>query len=246
MTRAPSPERLRGEGALPEAGCAVVLVRVAEGQFHLGLGRGREPRERVLHLAWHRILRDEELARMVRGADRRLCPAAVITLALDPLVEEALRVLAGRVARRPANTLAYGFGEVSATFDRATGEPSEEDAAFTCATFVLAMLRSVGVLLVDGSRWREPSEEDRRWQERIGEQLLAWIETHLHGELLESDLARAKQRVERDLGARRYRPTDVAGAALLPVAARPAGAAEVDPRAAELVLLLPWPYVAAP
>lgn len=228
--------RRRGEGASANAACAVVLVRVEEGQFHVGLGHGREPRERVLHLGWHRTLLDQDLARATCGADRRPRPATVIAIALDPLVDEALRVLAGRVARLHAGAVAYGFGEVSAVFDRDTGELSEEDAAFTCATFVLAMLRSVGVVLVDASRWREPTEEDRHWQERIGEQLLDWIEAHHHG-----DLPRARERAGQDYGAKRYRPTDVAGAALLPAAARPASAAEVDPRAAELVASLPWP-----
>lgn len=232
------PVRLCGEGALPETTCAIVLLRVEPAQFHLGLGRGRTPRERVLHLAWHRLLRDQELDQAIRTRDGQL-PAAHIALSLDPLVDEALRVLADKVATRYANqrdSLAYGFGEVTVTFEKTSGTLGDPSAAFTCATFVLAMLRSVGVVLLDAHRWRAPTEEDLRWQQKIGKKLVEWVELHVHGEL-----ATVEQRVEKDMGSRRYRPTDVAGAALLPSKDRPLGEEQVGPRALELEAILVEP-----
>jgi hypothetical protein len=234
------PLRLCGEGKLAEVICAVVLVRVEENQFHLGLRRDKDEHETVLHLAWHRYLRDQPLVQLIEP-DRRMLPAAAIALSLDPLVNEALQILTSRIAARYARRLSlilYGFGDVSTTFAQATGHVIDHDAAFTCATFVLAMLRSVGVDLIDTSRWRAPTAEDVRWQRDIGEKLLAWIAEHVHG-----DLARAKERVERDLGlgTRRYRPTDVAGAALFGPDTWPVGVEEVDPRARELESMLSWP-----
>lgn len=232
------PLRLRGEGRDAESACAVVLVRVEAAQFHLGLGRGDEPHEPVLHLAWHQCLRDQALTQITQRAKQTL-PAAVISLTLDPLVQEALQALARRVATRYANrsnSIAYGFGEESAIFETGTGELTDPDAAFTCATFVLAMLRSVGVQMIDSMRWREPTEEDLRWQREIGAYLLEWIEQKIHG-----DLPRAKQRVEHDIGSRRYRPTDVAGAALFGPGTWPVGANDVDPRARSLESMLPCP-----
>lgn len=225
------PLRLKGQGSVAEAACSVVLVRTEATQFHLGLGHGDESDEFVLHLAWHRYLFDQRLAKVTQG-DAGTRPSAVIALSLDPLVDEALQILTGRVARRYANgpgAIAYGFGDVSATFERATGESTDPDAAFTCATFVLAMLRSVGVQMLDPSRWREPTEEDLRWQRDIGARLLEWIEERVHG-----DLSRAKERVERDIGSHRYRPVDVAGAALFGPATWPVSAEEVAPQASML------------
>jgi hypothetical protein len=73
------------------------------------------------------------------------------------------------------------------------------------------MLASLGVHLVDATRWRAPTAQDEDWQETIGKALLAHIDAYFPG-----DLPRAKERVEHDKGFRRYRPTDVAGAALAP------------------------------
>jgi hypothetical protein len=214
-----------------------MLVRAAETQFHLGLGRGREPHEPVLHLAWHRRLRDEGLAEVIRSESEPR-PTAVIALALDPLVDEALQALSRRIATRYANRscpIAYGFGDASASFGQTTGELTDPDAAFTCATFVLAMLRSVGIQMIDTARWRAPTEEDLQWQREIATALLEWIGERIHG-----DLPRAKERIDRDIGARRYRPTDVAGAALFGPDTWPVGAEDVDPRANMLESRLPW------
>ena len=231
------PLRLRGEGTAADAACAVVLVRGTATQFHLGLRRGDESHEPVLHLAGHRWLLDQALAQVIMSGQQRIDPSAVIALSLDPLIDETLQLLALRVARRYANQSAilYGFGEVSATFEGITGKLTQPDAAFTCATFVLAMLRSVGVRIIDCERWRAPTEEDLRWQRETGKALLKWIDERVHG-----DLPRAKERVAHDIGSHRYRPTDVAGAAFLGPSKWPAGADDVDPRAAELEVALPW------
>jgi hypothetical protein len=234
------PLRLCGEGHLAEAVCAVVLVRVEEPQFHLGLRRGDEAHEPVLHLAWHRRLLDQALVEVIQPHGR-LLPAAVIALSLDPAVNEVLQVLASRVAIRYANrpdhpsSIAYGFGDGVATFAHEDGRLTDPDAAFTCSTFVLAMLRGVGVELIDVARWRAPTEDDVHWQRAIGQKLLAWIAERIHG-----DLARANERVAEDVGSRRYRPTDVAGAALFGPETWPVGVDEVEPRACELEAMLSW------
>jgi hypothetical protein len=228
---------LLGDGALPDTECAIVLVRNGAAQFHLGLRHDSGPPEPVLHLAWHRRFGREALEKLTRSDGTRFA-AAVIVPALDPLVDEALQVLARRVGRRYASSpsaFAYGFGEASGQFDPKTGEVSDPDAAFTCATFVLALLRSVGVRLLDSARWRALTVEDIEWQQRVGRVLLDWIEKHIHG-----DLPRARERVAHDLGSRRYRPSDVAGAALFARGRWPVGSEDVDPRAQQIEAALPW------
>ena len=80
MKEAVGPLRLCGEGSLAEALCAVVLVRVEEPQFHLGLRRRDAAHEPPLHLAWHRGLLAQALAEVIQQ-DGRLLPAAVKALA---------------------------------------------------------------------------------------------------------------------------------------------------------------------
>lgn len=233
MTEAlPFPIRLRGEGNSTNTAAAIVLVRMNANQFHLGLRHGPPPAELVLHLGWHRSLRDQPLAELTRHKQKTL-PAAVVVLSLDPLIDGALQFLATRVGERHADALVYGFGEEDAVFETTTAELTDPDAAFTCATFVLALLASVGVHLVDAARWRAPTPQDTEWQRTIGETLLTHIEAYFPG-----DLPRAKERVERDIGSRRYRPTDVAGAALLAREKRPAGAEDVEPIARKFECVL--------
>ncbi len=201
-------------------------------QLHLGLRHGPPPAELVLHLGWHRNLGNKPLAELTRHKEKTL-PAAVVALSLDPLIDGALQFLAMRVGELHPDSLMYGFGETDAIFDATTAELTDPDAAFTCATFVLALLASVGVRLVDATRWRAPTAQDVAWQDTIGTALLAHIETYFPG-----DLPRAKERMEHDIGSRRYRPSDVAGAALLASDRRPAGAAEVEPLARKFECVL--------
>ncbi len=231
------PLRLYSDGARPNAACGVVLVRVSADQFHLGLRYDNAAHEPVVHFAWHRDLRNDPLRRVTKDGSS---PSAVITLPLDPAIDGALQFLAEQVVTRyvgAPDVFAYSFGEVSATFDRATGELSEDDVSFTCATFVLTMLRSVGAVLLDISRWPGPTHEDRDWQRKMETALLESI----HGELLR---AKAKTRLEQDFGSRRYRPTDVAGASLFHRERWPLSAEEAEPRARELMSRLPWPNAA--
>lgn len=236
------PLRRACDGGAETGECAVVLLRVEGAQFHLGLRRSSRSGEPVIHLAWHRRLRDEPLTRLLRNDDA-LFPSAVIALGLDSDLDLALQALSLRVRDRHAGRhsgLAYGFDDRFPPFDASTGAPTDPEGAFTCATFVLALLRSVGVDLVDPDRWRPPTEEDLEWQRSIGDRLIAFVERAIHGEIYDaSDTADGmRSRVERALGSRRYRPPDVAGAATLGASKWPAAAQEADPRAEELVALL--------
>lgn len=229
------PLRLDGAGVEGDVAFSMVLTRVKPNQLHLGLGCRDAEHERVLHHAWHRILRAESLEELLTVRGVRL-PCVVVGLWLDPAVETALRILWSDVAVQYGHGLAgpaYGFGDATALFDPWTGALDDPDAAFTCATFVLQLLRSVGVQLLDPTRWRQPTEDDLAWQHQIGARLVAWIDGVIHQEL-----ERAQDRMEHDLGALRFRPSDVAGSALIDPALRPASAAEVDPHATRLESLL--------
>lgn len=210
-----------------------MLVRNGERQFHLGLRYRGDPAEQTLHLGWHRSLQSERLEEMLRaGTGATTSRGAVIAFSIDPAVDELLSGLVERIAdlyADDATPIAYGFGDADATFDPITGALTDPDGAFTCATFVLAVLRSVGVVLIDADRFRPPTDEDLRWQQEIGEKLLDWIARRFHG-----DLVRATQRVADDLGSLRHRPTDVAAAALLGPEAWPAGADAITSHAAAL------------
>lgn len=213
----------------------MVLARAKPGQLHLALGRREATLERVLHLRWHRVLRDEPLDVALQGGNGPLA-CVIVSLWLDPAIAPVLRVLSRRITARYGSALqgpAYGFGDAKAMFDQGTGALDDADAAFTCATFVLQLLRSVGVRLLDPTRWRQPTQDDLAWQRQIGARLVAWIDGVIHQEL-----EQAQDRMEHDLGALRFRPSNVAGSALIDPALRPASAAEVEPHATRLESLL--------
>jgi hypothetical protein len=107
-----SPIRLRGEGASADTASAIVLVRTNANQFHLGLCHGPPPAELVLHLGWHRDLRDQPLAELTRRKQKTLS-AAIVALSLDPLIDGALQFLATRVGELHADALVYGLGETT-------------------------------------------------------------------------------------------------------------------------------------
>jgi hypothetical protein len=94
-------------------------------------------------------------------------------------------------------------------FDRSSADilPAEVDSryGFTCATFVLAMLRStVAEELLALDQWPipDPDDADDLWQRRMAKFLCR-------------DNPEDANAVLAGLGARRFLPTDVAGAAML-------------------------------
>lgn len=134
-----SVQWLRGADA--ELVVAIYIVRTYPTQFHAGLYHRDHGSSSVLHFAWDRELRNDAPGDVVEGHDYGL-----IALSLDEDDAQTLCALCRQVARKHSVTFRFRFAEWRPRFDLDTAEviPAaiDERYGFTCATFVLAMLRS--------------------------------------------------------------------------------------------------------
>lgn len=192
----------RGEDA--DLVVAVYVVRTGGRQFHAGIYYRDHGDPSVLHFAWDRDLRNDTPGDVCEGR-----PYGLIALSLDEDDAQTLCALCRQVGRRHSVTFRFRFAEWRPRFDLRTAEviPSATDEryGFTCATFVLAMLRSAIVdelLALDQWPIPDPDDTDARWQKKLVEMLCPTE--------VPEDLAS----VLAGIGARRVHPTDVAGGAI--------------------------------
>lgn len=169
-----------------------VAIRLTDHGMHSGiLYRLDGEAPRILHLAFHCMLTDEEAAHPYRWAD----------IGLD---EDNKIVLAAQLSRiahaKPA--ISYGFDADGMVFDPLTGEilPAPAGKGLTCATFIVAALKTYGYEFIDTASWPERAE-DRAWEDKIL-QLLSRYASSEHVEAV-----RTSDR------ARRLRPGEVVGSA---------------------------------
>lgn len=180
-------------GGLPTGFAFVAISRQGAGR-HLGLiHRRREAgAARVIHLAFHHELMDEPSPS--DSFENGLC----VRPSISPELASNIAALCRRVAQR-RERIPYALRYSGSSFVE-SGELSllESDAGLTCATFVVALFRSVGVDLLDLGSWRT-REDDRVFQE--------WVvrELRRRGENDHAD------RVESEVGCARFRPSEVAG-----------------------------------
>ncbi|TMQ12156.1 MAG: hypothetical protein E6J90_32280 [Deltaproteobacteria bacterium] len=184
---------------------AIYVVRTGGVQFHAGLYHRDHGTPSVLHFAWDRDLRNDAPDDVVEGYNYGL-----IALSLDDDDAQTLCALCRQVAATHAATLRFRFVEWRPRFDLVTASISpqvvDERRGFTCATFVLAMLRSAvaeELLAVDEWPAPTPDDADHRWQKKLASMLRP---PGARPEEVASVLA--------GIGAKRILPTDVAGGAM--------------------------------
>ncbi len=196
---------------------AVWVTRTDRRQFHSGLYHRDHGAPKLLHFAWDCVLSEDD-------PEDRFAEKAhgLIALSLDDDDAQTLCALCRRVAKRHADDLRYRFKEWRPRFEIPTGELSpallDDRHGFTCATFVLAMLRSAVVeelLVLDEWPVPEPQDRDDRWQRKVA-QLLCSSESS----------PEAADKIIAGIGARRVLPTDVAGGATHPRERWPVGFAD--------------------
>lgn len=133
----------------------VAICNIREGQNHCGLAYRRGVDEiRILHLAFHVDLRDEQLN----------APYRRVSFGLDAANQLVVAGFAIAMSRAEPG-IPYGFNDDGIVFDPKTGELLEAPAGrgLTCATFVTALLRHLGYELIDRATWPE-RETDTNWR----------------------------------------------------------------------------------
>ena len=184
---------------------AIYVVRTGHAQFHTGLYHRDHGDARVLHFAWDRELCNDAPDDVCKGRDYGL-----VTVSLDDDDAQTLCALCRLVARRYSVTFRFRFADWRSRFELSTAEVIppvlDERYGFTCATFVLAMLRSAAIgELLALDQWPVPTPDgtDDRWQKKL-------VKLLCPTEASPEDVAN----VLAGIGARRVLPTDVAGGAM--------------------------------
>jgi len=191
----------------------VVLCRTPHGNLHAGLLFKINGITKVLHLGWEDVLLDElDLA----------------GLWIAPKVQPELLFAAARMCRSvwrrylSDRKLPYALKYEGTTFD-ADGRLLLAPGArgLTCASFILAVLASVGIILIDEQTWPIRRDDDREF--------LMSVRRFASPD----QVAVLKEEVER--GVRRIRPDEVTAACLWNP---PACFGEVQSKAEGIVALL--------
>ena len=127
-----------------------VAIKRVQHTHHTGLLYKVGDQTRMVHLAFHHILRDELPDLTYRW----------VSIQMDEMNAEIVANFAARVARAE-NPIPYAFDATGVCFDPATGELLEPPAGkgLTCATFILAILHAWGHSLIDEPTWPERDDD---------------------------------------------------------------------------------------
>jgi hypothetical protein len=172
---------------------AAILARTPHGNLHAGLVYLRSGGVRFLHLAWEDTLANDWSLGGVWAC---------------PMVErERLEAVAGMCrlvwkGYEKSRKLPYALRFDGTTFDRSGRLELRPGArGLTCATFILAVLNSVGIALVDEISWPIREAEDQRFLDALSR-----FATADHMAILRQEVAD---------GVRRIWPDEVLGACTL-------------------------------
>lgn len=169
----------------------------SQNQLHIGFYyKGADEKIKFLHLAWHYDLRKGD-------PDNKYL---WLEIPLDPINRQHLAVVLELIYEANKNGIPYGICIDGAGFSKEGNFTAEEHyAGLTCATFVIQVLHSQKIFIIDFSKWKH-RQADKKWQIQILQKLSA-IAPKEHIEY---------QRAKILSGAARFKPEEVAVAATLP------------------------------
>ena len=182
----------------------VVIHKTNTGQHTGFLYRRDDGSVRVLHLAFHHELRDDEVlewearVRAWFGADLRWAELG--------LPEDSKIVFAAHLSQILLGNPQIPYGlDAGGTIFTADGKfvRGPVGKGLTCATFIAAVLAGYGHPVVMGNWPSRP--EDKEW----AEQIISMLEGRANQEHIDA--------IKADIGASRYRPGEVVGAAVRPL-----------------------------
>lgn len=201
---------------LSEHEIALALFHSDLGGGHLGIIFNEKGNQlKVMELGWHHTF-------YVSDIPHRSCGLA-IPLALPPKAGKSV-VATMRAVSRKKPKIAYGIDFIASkgSFVGSVYTPPKGSDGLTCASFVLEVLRSAAVPLIQEGTWTE-SDANRAWAADVVRILRE-----------RGADARHVDAVERGISGLRLVPFELAAAASLPVEQRPASYPDVQQKANEL------------
>ena len=197
---------LRAEHSLENVGFVAISIFLNDAnqpeQQHIGIvyKEAEGGPNRFLHLAWHHRLKNED-------ANEAIPQTHSVWVDIN-MPERRARQVAGqcrKVWKSNGRFVPYAFSPPNDCFDSQTGEllMGSTHLGLTCATFVLAVFAAQGIHLVDFESW-PPRDDDIHWQRTMISELEGSGAPASHIDA-----------IQQEVGAIRFRPAEVAGAAAL-------------------------------
>lgn len=179
---------------------SIALTSINAKQRHIGiLYTDSGNTEKLLHFAWYKKLRNDNPKDKYIWYD----------IALDEINKITLSAWCEVIFHANQNNIPYDINMYGTSFDE-TGEfqKTQTYSGLTCATFVMQVFHSHGLKIIDLANW-PIREEDKTWQFNIAKTLLEEIPLINRAPYLKTKLQ------EIMLGVQRFRPEEVAAAAIL-------------------------------
>lgn len=220
---------------LPEGHELLIALCGDAQQRHIGLlVRDEEGRHHLLHLAWHWSLRWEPHTAQSLSEQGYQWHETALSAPQQLQIAERCIVLGERIVARDPDfkLVGYGITLTGEGIDPATmrWRSGPDGAGRTCATYVLDLLEGQGVRVLRRETWPANRAEDHEWQTRILDHLEAWMQ--------QSGIDGAERYLEferQHIGqVARFRPEEVAAAAIAPEPPRPLAFEDAVVRAAAL------------
>lgn len=187
-----------------EVSVVLALIDRERDQWHVGVSYVTvDGDKRVLDHGWERRLKDQRQDNFFRDNI-----GAVVGINLPESTADAFAALCTQIVSNSRAGFKYELRETGARLDNGV---QTDDRGFTCATFVLAIFRTVlnDELLALGT-WPPPDEVDIQWQEQMTKLLVPALFERLGNT---EDFRRERDRRRAMIPCKRVRPTDVAGGA---------------------------------
>lgn len=191
-----------------------IAIAITHGTFgsHLGVAiRDEDGSAKLLHLAWHRMLRQDNYPQPNWAASIANVPAAGMEL-VTPVIRSMLgnfKDIQGKVCY--GVNLYAGQGAIRADGSYLAGSESD---GHTCSSFVAEIFNGAGLPLIDLHSW-DPTDENKAWGEAVACCLDQWGK---HANI--QDMPEHVAAVRANNKGLRVLPEEVAAAAIEPQAGK--------------------------
>ena len=181
-------------------GVAVAITVTDVDQRHIGILHKKDGGGvKLLHLAWHFVL---------KNSDPKPCYAWV-DVPIHPARARQVAVRCRQIFRNNPRGLPYAFSPPNDCFDaeQSTYLFGPTRHGLTCATFVIAVFQTAGIRIVRDETWPASRPDDDVWKQKI---IAA-----LQNPRITNPVATAEHIafIQAEAGSTRFRPEEVAGAA---------------------------------
>jgi hypothetical protein len=186
-------------------GIGIQSVSSNNNEQHVGvLYRNNDNKIKLLHLAFHKLLREDDFSDQFLWVD----------ISLDKANKMHFATICQLIINSNQNGIPYGLGVDDSKFgNQGQFTPAGEFAGLTCATFIMQLFHSQGFYIVDIEKWKK-RKSDKKWQIQIMQRVEKYIKDKGLTKPYTSDFINYQKRLIRN-GSARYKPEEVTAAAAL-------------------------------